>query len=230
MWTVHRSPKLGSIPRYSKDSQVFGPESKGRDTSLQSRCSRAVYDSSTGEILKTSSAEFGLYAEAEKYLKVCLDWAEWNGFNMVARVLEVAEILLFLETPSSFLSFFLRMLRSLGVRLLLLDAWWPATGAGFQWCQCVTVPQRDREKVWTTHVDTEWQRSLTLEREERFLWGKSTMCSVGRGGFFPTALIFPSSLDSPPPASSLFNTPICEQTHLVLILGIKPTRVREGIR
>ena len=95
MWTLHRSPKLGSIPRYSKDPQVFGPESKGRDTSLQGRCSRAVYDSSIGEIWKNSSAEFGSYAEAEKYLKVCLDLAEWNGFNMVARVLEVAEILLF---------------------------------------------------------------------------------------------------------------------------------------
>lgn len=93
MWTLHCSPKLRSIPRYSKDSQVFGPDSKARDTSLQSRWGRAVWaanDCSTGKILKTSSAEVGSYAEAKKYLKV-LDLGEWNGFNMVARVLEMAE-------------------------------------------------------------------------------------------------------------------------------------------
>ena len=94
MWTLHCSPKLGSIPRYPKDSQVSGPESKGRDTSLQSRCSRAVWaanDCSIGEILRTSSAEVGSYAEAKKYLKECLALAEWNGFNMVAGGLEMAE-------------------------------------------------------------------------------------------------------------------------------------------
>lgn len=94
MWTLHCSPKSGLIPRYSKDFQVFGPESKGRDTSLHSRWCRAVWaanDCSIGEILKTSSAEVGSYAEAKRYLKGCLALAEWNGNKMVARGLEVAE-------------------------------------------------------------------------------------------------------------------------------------------
>lgn len=177
MWTVHRSPKLGSIPRYSKDSQVFGPESKGRDTSLQSRCSRAVYDSSTGEIWKTSSAEFGLYAEAEKYLKVCLDLAEWNGFNMVARVLEVAEILLFLETPSSFLCFFLRMLRSSGSETLA-----PGRVVTCHWgrfpvmpvCDCPTKGQGKSVnhscRYWMAEKPDTWERRAISVREIHYVF------------------------------------------------------------
>lgn len=94
MLTLHCSPKLGSVPRYSKGSQVFGPESKGWDTSLQSRYGRDVWapnDCSIGEILKTSPEEAGSYAESKTYLKECLTLAEWNGFNMIAWSLEMAE-------------------------------------------------------------------------------------------------------------------------------------------
>lgn len=54
-------------------------------------------------------------------------------------------------------------------------------------------------------------------RGKRSVSGMEARC-VLQGEFFPTLLIFLSSLDSLPPASNLFKAVLCEQTHLALLL------------
>lgn len=106
--------------------------------------------------------------------------------------------------------FFFRMLRSSGSETLapghLVTCHW----CGFPVMSVYDCPKKGQGKKWELIIYILNSREARhWNKKSYFCKGKSTICSAGRG-FFPPLLIFPSSLDSLPPASSFFNAPICE--------------------